>query len=66
MKPTRVIPFDTAHIAGADEFHRSTAEQFRQAIGPGVFMSRADALGTGKDPLVITIDVTEHWKQAAE
>lgn len=35
MKPTRVIPFDTAHIAGADEFHRSTAEQFRQAIGPG-------------------------------
>jgi isoleucyl-tRNA synthetase len=29
-------------------------------------MSRADALGTGKDPLVITIDVTEHWKQAAE
>ncbi|MGK0742648.1 hypothetical protein ACSHWG_12315 [Leucobacter sp. Z1108] len=39
MKPTRVIPFDTAHIAGADEFHRSTAEQFRQAIGPGVFMS---------------------------
>jgi isoleucyl-tRNA synthetase len=34
--------------------------------GPGVFMSRADALGTGKDPLVITIDVTEHWKQAAE
>ena len=39
MKPTRVIPFDTAHIAGADEFHRSTAEQFRQAIGPYVFMS---------------------------
>ncbi|WP_024355888.1 isoleucine--tRNA ligase [Leucobacter chironomi] len=34
--------------------------------GPGVFISRADALGTGKDPLVITIDVTEHWKQDAE
>ena len=36
------------------------------ATGPGVFMSRADALGTGKDPLIITIDVTQHGKQASE
>ena len=33
--------------------------------GAGVFVSRADALGTAKDPLVITIDATEHGKQDA-
>lgn len=39
MKSTRAIPFDTAHVVGAGEFHRGVAEQFRQAIGTGVFMS---------------------------
>ncbi|WP_190265264.1 MULTISPECIES: hypothetical protein [Glutamicibacter] len=39
MNTTRAIPFDTAHIVGADEHHRAAAEQFRQAIGPYVFMS---------------------------
>ncbi|QUY63938.1 hypothetical protein [Gulosibacter molinativorax] len=39
MTSNRAIPFDLAHIAGADEFHQATAEQFRQAIGPGVLMS---------------------------
>lgn len=39
MTTARAIPFDLAHIVNADEFHRAAAEQFRQAIGPGVLMS---------------------------
>ncbi|WP_449282304.1 isoleucine--tRNA ligase [Leucobacter sp.] len=33
--------------------------------GPGVFMSSAQALGSAKDPLVVTIDATDHWKTGA-
>ena len=33
------IPFDRKYIVGADEFHQAAAEQFRQAISVGVFMS---------------------------
>lgn len=39
MNTTRAIPFDLVHIAGADEHHRATAAQFRQAIGAIVLTS---------------------------
>lgn len=36
---THPIPFNMEDIAGATEYHKATAEQFRQAIGALVFMS---------------------------
>jgi isoleucyl-tRNA synthetase len=53
-----------AQALPADEF-AGMLQQLPET-GPGVFMSSAQALGSAKDPMVVTIDATDHWNTEAD